>query len=270
MSNLCGFVVASAALLAGTVASQAADLYGSHGGRGSIKDDQGYMAAPRGCPTWYARVDGGYSTYDRPGLNQVGIDEHVWARVKDGGNIGGGIGRYFNCNIRGDLTVDHRFKSDMQGFNPNPFATNYGWNKWGYESTALMANAYYDFNTGSRFTPYIGFGLGAVHNQFSRGKGVVGDGAQEVVGGLVVASGAIGTPTTVAANSTWQAAGAFMTGFVFNVSDRLKLDTGYRFMYLGAGKTGQTANAFGGTGGPIHIDNLHAHELRVGLRIDVR
>lgn len=252
---------AGVALIATSFAASAADLYGT-GVRGSIKDDVSYMPAPRGCASWYARVDGGYSTYDRPSLNQVGIDEHTWQRLKETGNVGGGIGHYLTCNIRADFTVDHRFKSDMSGFNTNPFATNYGSNKWGYESTALMMNMYYDFNAGSRFSPYIGFGLGTVHNSFSAGRGVIAAGAGDPAD--------VGTPTTVGKNDNWHVAGAFMTGFVMNLSDRLKLDTGYRFLYLGAGKTGETANAFGGTGGPIHVDNLHAHELRVGLRYDIR
>jgi opacity protein-like surface antigen len=261
MSNYRGILVAGASLLATTMAAGAADLYGAHGGRGSIKDDYVH-AAPRGCPTWYARIDGGYSTFDRPAMSQVGIDDLVWSRVQDTGSLGGGLGYYFACNIRGDITVDHRFETDVKGFNANPSAPNYGPMKWGYESTAIMANMYYDFNAGARFTPYIGFGLGTVYNQFSRGKGVVAAGAANPAD--------VGFPTTVGAASNWHFAGAAMTGFVFNLHDRLKLDTGYRFMYLGAGKTGQTANSFGGTGGPIHIDNLHAHEFRIGLRYDIR
>ena len=262
MSNYRSIMVAGVALMASSLGAQSADLYGAQGGRGSIKDDGYYAPAARGCPSWYGRIDGGYSTYDRPAMTQVGIDDLTSARVKETGNLGGGIGHYFTCNIRGDVTVDHRFKSDVYGTNGNNAAPNYGTMKWGYESTAIMSNMYYDFNAGARFTPYIGFGFGAVHNDFSRGKGVVGAGAFNPAD--------VGTPTTVGSANSWHVAGAAMTGFVFNMSDRLKLDTGYRFMYLGAGKTGETANSFGGTGGVIHIDNLHAHEIRVGLRYDIR
>ncbi len=134
--------------------------------------------------------------------------------------------------------------------------------KWGYSSTAYMANMYYDFNAGARFTPYIGFGLGMVNNHFAAGRGVVAAGAADPL--------AVGTPTTVGGHDSWHVAGAAMAGFVFNVTNRIKLDTGYRFLYLGATNTGQTANSFGGTGGRIHADNLHAHELRIGLRYDIR
>ena len=254
-----GIALTGAALMASTMIAQAADLNRGYGGRGSIKDDHSYVSAPTGCPTTYVRIDGGYSSFDRPAFSQVGIDDHVNSRIEGSGSIGGGIGRYFTCNIRGEIAVDHRFKSDVSSFNPNPFAPNYGPMKWSYESTAVMANFYYDFNMRSRFTPYIGFGLGAVHNEFSRGTGTVGAGGPSP-----------GAATTVAAGDKWSAAGAFMTGFVFNVRDRLKLDTGYRFIYMGDVSTGQTASSAGGFGGPIHADNLHAHEFRVGLRYDIR
>ncbi len=263
MSNFRGFLVASASLLATTIAAQSADLYSAHGGRGSIKDDY-VQTAPRGCPTWYARVDGGYTTYDRPAMTQVGIDDLVNSRFTDTGSIGGGIGYYFACNIRGDITVDHRFESDVKGFNGNNQAPNFGSMKWGYESTSLMANMYYDFNAGSRFTPYIGVGLGGVHNSFSKGGGVVAT-------GYAGAATSIGLPTYVTNNDSWTVAAAAMTGFVFSMTDRLKLDTGYRFMYLGANKTGQTGiTGTAATGGVIHVDNMHAHEFRVGLRYDIR
>ncbi len=127
-----------------------------------------------------------------------------------------------------------------------------------------MANMYYDFNAGSRFTPYIGVGLGGVHNSFSKGGGVVAT-------GYAGAATSIGLPTYVTNNDSWTVAAAAMTGFVFSMTDRLKLDTGYRFMYLGANKTGQTGiTGTAATGGVIHVDNMHAHEFRVGLRYDIR
>lgn len=259
MSIIRGIAVTSAALMASTVVVQAADLYGHHGGRGSIKDDHSYMAPRSGCPSIYARIDGGYSGFDKPNQNQAGVDEFVWSKIDKTWNFGGGIGAYITCNIRADITIDHRFESDQRGFNPNPIAPNYGSMKWGYSSTAYMANFYYDFNMRSRFTPYIGVGLGLVNNEFSAGGGTVA--APHVDAG---------TPTFVASGSKWSAAGAFMTGFVLNLHDRLKLDTGYRFLYLGDAKTGQTSNSFGGTGGPIHVEHMHAHEFRVGLRYDIR
>ena len=50
MSIIRGIAVTSAALMASTVVAQSADLYGGHGGRGSIKDDYTYAAAPTRLP----------------------------------------------------------------------------------------------------------------------------------------------------------------------------------------------------------------------------
>lgn len=260
MTNYRGILAAGVALAASTLAAQAADLYQTYGGRGSIKDAPVY-AAPRGCPSWYARIDGGYSAFDRPSMTQVGIDDLVRQKLEGTGNIGFGFGHYFNCNIRGDITFDWRFQSDGSGFNANPFAPNYGGMKWGYESFAMMSNYYYDFNPGSRISPYIGFGFGAVQNSFGRGTGTVAVGAP---------AANVGAPITVASHSSWHVAGAAMAGFVMNVTDRIKLDSGYRFLYMGGGRTGVATTSFGGNGGVIHIDSLHAHEFRVGLRYDIR
>ena len=40
------------------------------------------------------------------------------------------------------------------------------------KAETLMANAFYDLHTGSRFTPYIGAGIGEGHLQFPKNKGL--------------------------------------------------------------------------------------------------
>lgn len=261
MSTFRGIIVSSAALLlTGMGLAQAADLPGGYGGRGSIKDDYAPAHQPRGCGTWYARIDGGYSSFDKPYLSQVGIDDYLKPKIDGAGMLGGGFGRYFTCNLRGDITVDHRFQSNVHGFNANPFSPIYGQVKWGYESTAVMANLYYDFDLRSRFTPYVGIGLGGVHNQFKRGGGVVG-----------AAGPAPGNATVVEANDSWSTAAALMTGFSFALRDRLAFDAGYRFLYMGQAKTGQTYDAVNtaAIGGRVNVDTLHSHEFRLGLRYDI-
>jgi opacity protein-like surface antigen len=254
-----GMVLAGAALVTTVSNLQAADLYGGYGGRGSIKD--GYVAPARGCPTWYGRVDFGYAAYDRPAISQVGIDDHLRTSIDDSWSLGGGIGRYFTCQLRGDITVDHRFESNVHSFNGNVFSPTYGSQSWGFSSTAVLANIYYDFDLRSRFTPYIGFGFGAVYDQFTRGRGVVGPANAALAG----------NPISVQGGDRWNMAAAVMTGFTFALRDRLSLDAGYRFLYLGKNSTGQITEVnFGGTGGPATVDQLHVHELRLGLRYDIQ
>ena len=146
--------------------------------------------------------------------------------------------------------------------NDNPDAPVFGQHKFDYDSTAVLANVYYDFDLRSRFTPYIGIGLGVVHNKTAGGRGVTGDS---------VGTQGPGIPITIGAADKWSVAGAFMTGFTFALRDRLSFDAGYRFLYLGDAKTGQITNTQnGGVGGEARIEDLHAHEFRIGLRYDIR
>ncbi|MBX7106883.1 MAG: outer membrane beta-barrel protein [Gemmataceae bacterium] len=253
MKSFRGFVMAGAALAATSFGASAADLYG---GRGSIKDD--YIPVARGCPSWYGRVDAGYVGYDSPAVTEIGVDDYLRTKIDDTWSIGGGIGHYFSCNVRGDITVDHRFKSDVHGFNGNNQSPVNGTHKFGYDTTTVMANVYYDFDMRSRFTPYIGVGLGWVQNSISAGTGRgVGDFG--------------GNPITIAAHDNGHVAAALMTGFSLALRERLALDAGYRFVYMGSAQTGQIRNTTtGGLGGPSTIDELHAHEFRLGLRYDIR
>ncbi len=74
--------------------------------------------------------------------------------------------------------------------------------------------------------------------------------------------------------------GSFKDGYAVDTGRSLFLDVGYRFLYLGEAATGPvtatyTAPVAGGHGGtgtvsqdPV-VDDIHAHELRVGLRYNL-
>ena len=257
MNSIRAIIGAGALLVASGTAGIAADLYG---GRGSIKDDYASAPAPVGnrCGAWYARVDGGYSSMDKPSITQAGVDDLLQPNIKDSWTVGGGFGRYLSCNIRADVTYDHRFNSDVTGFNGNVFSPANGNQKFSLSNDVVLFNAYYDFDMRSRFTPYIGVGLGFTHNSVGSGSG------------LVAATGPNpGSALTIASNSSWHAAAALMTGVSVALRDRLTLDTGYRFLYLGNAKGGDAIDSFGGNAGPNSINELHAHEFRVGLRYEL-
>jgi opacity protein-like surface antigen len=70
-----------------------------------------------------------------------------------------------------------------------------------------------------------------------------------------------------------------MAGFSARLHDRLHLDAGYRFMYMGGAHTGDiktsstviaTGVTTGGTSADPIIHDLFAHEFRVGLRWDIK
>jgi opacity protein-like surface antigen len=80
-----------------------------------------------------------------------------------------------------------------------------------------------------------------------------------------------GCTYTYTSGDEWDLAAAVMTGFSVKLHDRLALDAGYRYLYLGAAKTGAVYNASGVyQNSGIEASDLSAHEFRVGLRWDIR
>ena len=259
-------ILVGAALILGTVATaSAADL-----NRGSLKDGS-YMPAIAQSPTveraWYVRLDGGIASYDRPTMVLTELSgntqEVIETSIDRQWSLGGGIGAYFGRSARVDATIERRFKTDVKGtflaFDPNSctLCPVHGSNS--LQSTVLMANFYYDFNRGSHFTPYVGVGLGAVRHEVGAGRFSSGDG--KLFG-------------TIDGNSSWHAAGALMAGVDVKMRDRLHLDAGYRFLYLGHTSTGATTQTSAKVYVPVAqdptIEQIHAHEFRLGLRSDIQ
>ena len=172
--------------------------------------------------------------------------------------------------------------SDAEGTLADPLATLEGVRRFGLSSTVALANIYYDFDNRSRFTPYVGVGLGFVHHSTK-------DGA--------VDSGCLGTCTaTIEGNSSWHVAAALMAGVSVNLLGHreqamtsikdapvyttsagraLLLDVGYRFLYLGETQTGPVTFNCGGpcaqtVSDDPTVESVHAHEIRVGLRYNLR
>ncbi|MBL8565669.1 MAG: porin family protein [Hyphomicrobiaceae bacterium] len=273
MSNIRGSIALSIAVLAlSGISAGAADLYG-----GSAKD--GYVpayAAPSAPSSWYVRIDGSYSHYDDP----IMVEDHIYDLVDTGiGNtwaIGGGVGRYLGNGFRMDVTYEHRFEADATGFLDNHYADLNGTREFGLKSNLLLANLYYDFNQGGRFSPYLGVGLGYVRHETTPGV-VVGDcGCDGTIegekkGSVAAALMAGFSVNLTAGRSEMVSGGSTKDGPVYVTSNRgLLLDIGYRYLYLGDATTG-VVRGFGNTvvsEDPV-VENIHAHELRMGLRYNL-
>ncbi|HRD75027.1 MAG TPA: outer membrane beta-barrel protein [Hyphomicrobiaceae bacterium] len=259
MKAFCATLALGAALLTGSVAvANAADLYGAPGG--SIKDATPVI--PYGSPmSWYIRGDIGWASHDNPVMVEDGIYDLVETKIGRNWTYGGGIGRYFSPSVRGDITVDVRTEADVRGRLADPGATAPGTRHFGLKSTVTLFNLYYDFDTRTRFTPYIGAGLGFAHLKTTTGT-------------ITDTCGCGFTSTSIATGSDWHVAGALMAGFAFTVRDRVHLDAGYRFLYLGEVATGPvtTTNALGTAmiSKDPTVEDIHAHEFRLGLRMDIR
>lgn len=129
---------------------------------------------------WYGRLDAGYS------VDGTIDDETNKFDLSDDWMGSGGIGYAFQNGFRLEGELAYR-DNDLDGV-PQDSAI-----------TSLMANAYYDFNRGGRFQPYIGAGIG-----YGR-IDVTGNDDQDAW--------------------AWQA----MAGVAVGLTDRLDLDIGYRY-----------------------------------------
>ncbi len=251
-TNWCAmFAGATLLALSAPASTQAADLYG-----GSMKDS--YIPPPMmsAAPSWYFRLDGGYSAYDAPVMVEDGVDTLSQTSINGSWSLSGGVGRYFSENIRGDLTYEYRFEANAKGSQLNPNADVPGTREFGLNSHLFLANLYYDFNNRSRFTPYLGVGLGFARHTTSEGT--------------ITNCNCTGT---IDGETVTDVAGALMAGFSVALRDRLKLDAGYRFLYMGEATTGPLRAVFDGnnfTANDPTIENIHAHEIRFGLRYDFR
>ncbi len=262
-----------AALAIGTVTGAgAADLAGPGG---SLKDYgyQPHMVASN--PSFYLRLDGGFARHDRPFMVEDGVADLTDTSMGTAWTLGGGVGYYFAKNIRGDLTYDHRFKSDVSGYRYDVTQTAppltdchagdplvlvqtscFGTRSFGIKSDVFLANMYFDFDCRCHITPYLGVGLGFARHQTTAGtvtnvNGITGD---------------------IDAASKTSVAAALMGGFSMQLRERLALDAGYRFLYLGDAATGAVKDRQGAVviAPEATVEAMHAHEFRVGLRYDIR
>lgn len=120
--------------------------------------------------------------------------------------------------------------------------------KFEVKAHSLMVNAFYDFNTASSFTPYLGAGLGGAYlktnYQTSMHNGV---------------SGSVSTSKT-----NWNLAWNVGGGLAFHLNENAALDFGYRYVDLGDAETGNI-NLLN-FNGSSKVDYT-AHEFSVGLRL---
>jgi opacity protein-like surface antigen len=278
MSKRVNFFSAFAALTLGTVSVNAADLGGMRGG--GMKDG-GYMPAIQQSAAVssgiYLRGDVAWANQSFSSMYEPPAYQLSHTSIENTRSWGVGIGRYFSSNIRGDLTFDWRGEAGMKGSVLENSATVRGERQFGVKNMVALANLYYDFDTRSRFTPYIGVGLGFARNTTSAGSvNVLSRTTDNCNDGYT--GGAVPGPThtcsaTFDGATKTNAAGALMAGFSAKLHDRLHLDAGYRFLYLGGANTGDIvikrtiANVAqtDGAADPI-IHDLTAHEFRVGLR----
>jgi opacity protein-like surface antigen len=222
---------AAVALIAGTPAL-AADLIVD------VPVDEPVAVADMG---WYLSVFGGaqwtsISADDSspPGGQFFDFDSDI------GWQFGVALGANFTDNLRGEVELSSGAVGLSEvtisgGPAPGPFDNDtYAITDGSASVSYLLGNLWFDIDTGSGFTPYIGGGLGA---------------------GYVTAEGtAVGTPIDM---SGWGWAYQVGAGVKIDVADNMALDLGYRYKaVVGAELEG---------GGDDAVADLGSHVVQVGL-----
>lgn len=248
---------AAATTLIASTSAFAADLYG-----GSIKDDPAPVMTSRPA-LFYLRGDFTYSSNDFGNMTEAPNFVHTDARIGNSQLWGGGVGYYFSQHVRGDLTLDWSSKASANGtLGLSSGATVHGEREFGVRHLVGLANLYYDFDRGSRFSPYVGVGLGFARNTTTAGT-------------VLVPTCNNACSVDIDGKSKTNAAGAFMAGFTTKLHDRWTLDAGYRFLYVGDAATGDLMIANAVAPDPastpnVKINDIYSHQFRVGLRMDLR
>ena len=117
------------------------------------------------------------------------------------------------------------------------------------KSYTLMLNAYKDLGNFGGFVPYVGAGVGAAYHQLSD----------------VYFTGNPNLTNVIHGNNDLSFAWSLMAGVGYQISDRAIIDVGYRYIDLGK-ISSQRSDSAGFVNPAVRLDDITAHEVKVGLR----
>jgi opacity protein-like surface antigen len=233
--------------------------------RGSISPYGAATPVPAPIPVpvyeaeWYFRGDfaAGFgsnpsvSTTGTPFANNTGFDPS-WLRGSFEPSFTGGVGvgYVWGSRFRTDFTVDIHSIMQAKFVGTNAADTLSVDDKTKWMATILLLNAYYDFRTGTPFTPYLGGGLGFSVNQLTRNSN------STFAGPPVTTTSADGRSTDI------QFAAAAMAGVTYEFNSFVALDVNYRFLHIGGSEVGPT-----GANSTVSIGDLNESQIRAGLRL---
>jgi len=257
---------------------------------GSIKDP--YVAAPSyaapAAGPCYFRGDVGYSISQDPSVKWP-VNNGVWTDNGSGdgvvtddelstvfvgdsvsnvslentwlaeGGIGCGSGsRGFRSEIMLGYRGDRKLDGEPNIYNPGPQPGDPDGTipdpiddplHTSIQTYTLMLNVYHDFGNFNRFVPYVGAGIGmAVHDVDE-----------------VYFTGNPALTNRIEGNRDVSFAWSVMAGVGYQISDRAILDVGYRYIDMGSVTSGRVDSA-GFVNPAVQIDDIAAHEIKVGLR----
>ncbi len=182
----------------------------------------------------YVRGDVGGAFYERPTITKQGA---LWGSGTNSATdenvasqpfIEAGIGCQVTDNMRIEVTGGYRFKASLtEAFNGLDADLS---------TYTGFVNAYWDITNYNGFTPYLGGGVGVAYNRLT----------------------GVNLPVGASDASRLDLAYNLTAGLSYDLTSNVKMDLGYRYVNLGF------ARSNGAT--PITVDNLEAHEIKLGVR----
>lgn len=201
----------------------------------------------------YQRIDSAELKIDVAGL---GSESSELSDEKDstfGGafSIGYDFAPNFGRGIRTEL--EYAIRSQSEGSYSNDYYYN-GYlvkdsGSMKFDIQTIFLNIYFDFETGTPFTPYLGGGLGVA---IIDAKGNL---KETFDGDVVFDESESNTEENFAFN--------FSAGLAYDMNDRFSLDLGYRYADFGEGETGNLGSDDFSIKGESRVI---AHEVLLGLR----
>lgn len=175
----------------------------------------------------------GFGEYSGSASGKAKFSDEVW-----GGSLAYGVK---SGALRTELELN--LKSDAE----KKYADEWSTEKVSMENNSVMLNAYYDIDTGTRFTPYVGAGIGVSHL-----KGTYKWSSNDTD---IDENGKYSKSKN---NFTWQVG----AGVAYALTDNISVDAGYRYTDAGDLKITDAGDGYIDT----YKAEAKAHEFLLGVR----
>jgi Opacity protein and related surface antigens len=183
----------------------------------------------------YALVDGISTAGTFPGT----VSKQDVTDAVAGGAVAFG---YAAQHLRTELEYVFRYRFDLNT-NVGSAASGISFRD-NVQTQSVMVNLLWDFKNSTRFTPYLGAGIGYARN----------DSDTELT---EFASGNTQSKSTAQDNFAW----SLMAGLLMNLGTNWKFEMGYRYVDLGVVKSGPFDN-----GARLTTDSLRSNDFSLGFR----
>ncbi|MEQ1717365.1 MAG: P44/Msp2 family outer membrane protein [Hyphomicrobium sp.] len=296
------------ALLGAVQTATAADF-----SKGGIKDYGGAGGVPVPAPVpiavtaaeWYIGIVGGgvlsdESTIEECCTSMSVIESDGLAKTMFGGIS---IGRYFTSSIRGEVAFD--FYDDFKVTNPGEQfytdaksaestyttpagGTTYDTQHYDVTRTDIvkvgrstgMLNLYYDLNTGTRFRPYVGGGVGVTWRQMTRKwkEDAECNHTTNTFDNTLPTNSCVRTTTDLPATYSesgsdtvdrFDIALAAMAGLSVEITPDIMWDNGYQMLWESNSIQLTTPSHCGSCDSTVTYGDTIQHQFRTGLRFNV-